>query len=104
VFQFIVNKKPFTWHQPEDNVRFSYIVTHPGGAWKPSDAEKEVSLSKNKFAEAKGLIAWIIPQMDKDVSPSAVEPSPTPTDSQDLDVSIWEECYLSEENCQEQWV
>jgi hypothetical protein len=102
VFHFIVNKKPFTWHQPEEKVPFSFLVTQPGSAWKPSDGEKEVSLSKNKFAEAKDLISWIIPQMEKDVPPSAVEPSQTPTDSQDLDISIWEECYLSQENCQGQ--
>jgi hypothetical protein len=103
-FRFLVDNKPFTWHQPEDNVRFSYVVTHPGGAWKPSDGEKEVSLSKNKFAEAKDLIGWIIPQMQNDLPPSTVEPSETLMDWQDSDMSIWEECDLSEENCQKQWV
>jgi hypothetical protein len=83
---------------------FPSVLTHPELAWKPSDGEKEVSLSKKKFAEAKDLIGWIIPQMQEDVPPSAVEPSQTYTDSQDLDMSIWEECDLSEENCQEQWV
>jgi hypothetical protein len=103
-FRFLVDNKPFTWHQPEDNVRFSYVPTQPGSAWKPSDGEKEVSLSKKRFAEAKDLIDWIIPQMEKDVPPSAVEPSQTPTDSQDFDMSVWEQCDLSEDNCQKQWV
>jgi hypothetical protein len=103
-FRFLVDNKPFTWHQPEDNVQFPYVLTHPELARKPSDGEKEVSLSRNKFAEAKDLLRWMIPQMQNDLPPSTVEPLETLMDWQDSDMSIWEECDLSEENCQKQWV
>jgi hypothetical protein len=62
VFRFLVESASFTWHQPEDYVDFSYVLTHPEADWKPSDEEKEVSLSATKFAEAKDLLRWMISQ------------------------------------------
>lgn len=61
-FRFELDGRSYTWHQPEELVRWDYSAVpqyQDANDWQP-EAERPLELSRRQFAQTKALIRWVL--------------------------------------------
>ena len=61
VFKFAIGRG-YTWHQPDNLVKFPVDVTREPEAWSGIEREKPLGMARSQLGAAKGLLRWV---MDK---------------------------------------
>jgi hypothetical protein len=66
VFQFAVDDQPVCWHQPKEDVAFTYTMTEAVADFDGEAKEKPIPMRRNKFADAQRLIQFVIDDYVRD--------------------------------------
>jgi hypothetical protein len=69
-FRFEVGGKRYSWHQPRELVNWPVELTEGVDAWELEDVEKPLSMSRERFAEAKELIRFVLAQYQAVIRPA----------------------------------
>jgi hypothetical protein len=62
VFRFVIDGRPYCWHQPRELVYWPVELSAPGESWENVPEEKPLEMAPSKFAQAKALIAFVLTQ------------------------------------------
>jgi hypothetical protein len=69
VFQFKAGGQTYTWHQPEDLVKWQVTATSESASFDGVEHDKPLEISRSRLAEVKDLIRWVMERHGSETPP-----------------------------------